>query len=198
MNLVLATKNPGKLKEMQALAEQSNELNWLTFSLAPSNFSPDETGSTFASNALIKAQAAAQMTNNYALSDDSGICVDALEGRPGVLSARYADSELKACNKLLAELKDTPPQKRTAAYHCVMALVSPDGQLLCQADGIWQGRITTDMRGTGGFGYDPIFFLDSHNKTVAEISLSEKNKLSHRAQAWQKIKQYLTDNYQKN
>jgi non-canonical purine NTP pyrophosphatase (RdgB/HAM1 family) len=120
-----------------------------------------------------------------------------LGGRPGIYSARYSEgSEHKGCLKLIDELKNVSPDKRTAAYYCVMTLVSPVGELLCQAEGIWPGRIIDQMRGDGGFGYDPIFFLDSHNKTVAEISLIEKNKLSHRAQAWQKIKQYLIDQQQ--
>ncbi len=198
MILVLATQNPGKLNELKTLAGQTNELNWLTLELAPPEFGPEETGSTFSENALIKAQAAAQSTNKYALSDDSGICVDALGGRPGVLSARYANSELNACLKLVEELKDVPLQQRTASYQCVMTLVSPQGQLLCEATGIWHGRIINEMRGNGGFGYDPLFFLDSHGQTVAEISLTEKNKLSHRAQAWHKIQQYLINQHQKN
>jgi XTP/dITP diphosphohydrolase len=198
MKLVLATQNPGKLREMKTLACQTPSLDWLDLELAPAEFNPEETGSTFAENALIKAKAAATLTHLYALADDSGICVDALGGRPGIYSARYSEgSEHDGCLKLIDELNNISPDKRTAAYHCVMTLVSPAGELLCQAEGIWPGRIIDQMRGDGGFGYDPIFFLDSHNKTVAEISLIEKNKLSHRAQAWQKIKQYLIDQQQK-
>ncbi len=192
MKLVLATQNPGKLKEMKTLACSNNHLDWLILELAPPEFNPDETGSTFAENALIKARAAASLTHTYALADDSGICVDALQGRPGIYSARYAEgSEYNGCLKLIDELKNVPPEKRTATYHCVMALISPEGKLLCQAEGAWGGRIIDQMYGTGGFGYDPIFYLDSHKQTVAEISLAEKNKLSHRAQAWQQIENYL-------
>jgi len=192
MKLVLATKNPGKLRELQSLASYSKEdLNWVNFELAPNKFNPDETGNTFAANALIKAQEAARLTKSYAIADDSGIAVDALDGRPGVYSARYAEDEHKACLKLIDELKDVPPAKRTAAYHCVMILVSPIGAILCQAEGIWRGRIIDDMRGSEGFGYDPIFYLDDYGKTVAQISLVEKNKLSHRAQAWRQIEKYL-------
>jgi len=194
MKLVLATQNPGKLREIKTLA--TNNLDWLTLELAPKDFNPEETGSTFAENALIKARAAASLTHQYALADDSGICVDALEGRPGVYSSRFSEgSEHNGCLKLMNELKNVSPEKRTAAYHCIMTLVSPEGKLLCQAEGIWQGRIIDQMRGNGGFGYDPIFYLDSHNQTVAEISLAEKNKLSHRAQAWQKIAEYLISHY---
>ncbi len=190
MKLVLATKNPGKLRELQTLALKDG-LSWLSLELAPNDFNPDETGHTFAANALIKAQEAARLTKSYAVADDSGIAVDALNGRPGVYSARYAEDERKACLKLIDELKNIPPEKRTASYHCVIILVSPTGDVLCQAEGIWRGRIIDDMRGSEGFGYDPIFYLDEYGKTVAQISLTEKNKLSHRAQAWRKIERYL-------
>ncbi len=196
MKLILATQNLGKLREIKTLAEQTNHLHWLDLELAPKEFNPEETGSTFAKNALIKAKAAASLTDQYALADDSGICVDALGGKPGVYSSRYSEgSERNGCLKLMNELKNIMPEKRTAAYHCIMTLVSPAGELLCQFEGIWRGRIIDHMRGKGGFGYDPIFFLDSHNQTVAEISLTEKNKLSHRAQAWQKIAEYLISHY---
>ncbi len=192
MKLVLATRNPGKLREIKTLADRSDRLRWLTLELAPEEFNPEETGSTFAENALIKAKAAANLTHQYALADDSGICVDALGGRPGVYSSRYSEgSEDKGCLKLINELKNISPEQRTAAYYCVITLVSPEGKLLCQAEGIWHGRIIDQMHGNGGFGYDPIFYLDSHKQTVAEISVAEKNKLSHRAQAWQKIEEYL-------
>lgn len=193
MKLVLATQNPGKLREMITLA--TKDLDWLKLELAPKEFNPDETGTTFAENALIKAKAAASLTHQHALADDSGICVDALGGKPGVYSSRYSEgSERNGCLKLMNDLKNIS-QKRTAAYHCIMTLVSPEGELLCQAEGIWQGRIIDHLRGTGGFGYDPIFYLDSHKQTVAEISLEEKNKLSHRAQAWRGIEKYLIDHY---
>jgi len=196
MRLVLATQNPGKLKEIKTLAQEMNDLTWLTLELAPEKFNPDENGSTFAENALIKATAAARLTHAYALADDSGIAVDVLEGKPGVYSARYSEGdEHRGCLKLIEDLKNVPLAQRAAAYHCVMALVSPEGKLLHQAEGIWHGRIIDKMRGTGGFGYDPIFYLDSHGKTAAEISLAEKNRISHRAQAWLNIKEFLIDHY---
>ncbi len=199
MRLVLATKNPGKLKEINTLALFSkSKLDWLNLQLAPDQFDPEETGTTFAENALIKAQAAAKLTGAYALADDSGIAIDVLGGKPGVYSSRYSEGdEVKGCQKLIAELKNIAPENRTAAYHCVMILVSPQAELLCQAEGIWRGQIIDQMRGHGGFGYDPIFYLADHGKTVAEISLEEKNKLSHRAQAWQKIVQYLIAHQEK-
>jgi XTP/dITP diphosphohydrolase len=137
MKLVLATQNPGKLREMKTLAGLSQQLNWLTLELAPPEFNPEETGITFAENALIKASAAANLTGKYALADDSGICVDALDGRPGIYSSRYSEGdEIKGCFKLIEELKNTLPEKRTAAYYCVMTLVTPNGKLLYQAEGI--------------------------------------------------------------
>jgi XTP/dITP diphosphohydrolase len=190
MKLVLATKNPGKLREIKSLAV-ADSLTWLKLELAPDNFSPIESGHTFVENALIKAKEAAHLTNAYAVADDSGIAVDALGGRPGVYSARYAEDEYTACLKLMDELKNVPSEKRTAAYHCVMILVSANGETLCQAEGLWRGRIIEDMRGNEGFGYDPIFYLDDCGKTVAEISLAEKNELSHRAKAWRQIEKYL-------
>ena len=192
MKIVLATQNPGKLKEIKLLASQSHKLPWLDLQLAPKEFNPEETGHTFAENALIKAQVAACLTNQYALADDSGICVDALAGSPGVYSSRYSEGdERKGCLKLIKELENIPSEKCTAFYYCAMTLVGPDGKLLCETDGLWQGYIINQMRGEGGFGYDPIFFLPEYNQTVAEISLDKKNKLSHRAQAWQKIEDYL-------
>jgi len=190
MKLVLATKNPGKLREIKSLAV-ADSLNWLKLELAPDNFNPIESGQTFAENALIKAKEAARLTELYSVADDSGIAVDALNGRPGVYSARYAEDDVKACLKLIDELKNVPIEKRGAAYHCVMILVSPEGDKLCYAEGIWRGRIIDTMQGSEGFGYDPIFYLDGHHKTVAQISLEEKNKLSHRAQAWRQIEKYL-------
>jgi XTP/dITP diphosphohydrolase len=194
MRLVLATKNQGKLKEIKVLVQISkSNLSWIKLELAPEQFGPEETGSTFAENALIKAQEAAKLTGAYALADDSGLAVDALGKRPGIYSARYAEGdEVKGCKKLIAELKNIPPNQRSATYHCVMVLVSPHGELLCQADGIWHGTIIDQMRGQGGFGYDPIFYLEDLAQTAAEISLQEKNNLSHRAQSWQKIEEYLT------
>jgi XTP/dITP diphosphohydrolase len=197
MKLVLATQNPNKLIEMRTLAELTKKLKWLSLELAPDEFNPEETGSTFAENALIKAKAAAALTNKHSLSDDSGICVDALDGRPGIYSSRYSEgSEYNGCLKLIDELKTISPLKRTATYHCVMTLVAPDGQLLCQGEGIWHGLIIDKMRGDGGFGYDPIFYLNSHDQTAAEIGLVEKNRISHRAQAWNKIAEYLIKQHQ--
>ena len=185
MRVVLASSNGGKLRELAAL-------------LAPLGFeviaqsalgveTPPETGETFADNALLKARHAAAATHLPALADDSGIEVDALGGRPGVYSARYAGegaSDEDNLRKMLDELRDVPPEKRTARYQCVIAFVSTSADpkpLL--ASGTWDGSLISEPRGLGGFGYDPIFVPRGFDRTVAELDPVEKNALSHRGQA---------------
>jgi len=185
MKTVLASGNPGKLRELTAiLAPLGLEL------LAQSALgvdSPPETGSTFLDNALIKARHAARESGLPALADDSGIEVDALDGRPGVRSARFAGegaSDDANLRKLLAELHDVPMEFRQARYHCVIAFVRrhDDPQPII-AHGTWEGRIGLEPRGRGGFGYDPIFLPADAAGTAAELDPTLKNELSHRAQA---------------
>lgn len=182
---VLASGNPGKLRELSAmLGALGLEL------IAQSELgidSPPETGSTFLENALIKARHAARRSGLPALADDSGIEVDALEGRPGVRSARFAGegaSDAENLHKLLAELHDVPMEFRQARYHCVIAFVrrhdDPDPII---AHGTWEGRIALEPRGSGGFGYDPIFLPADLRGTAAELDPAAKNEVSHRAQA---------------
>ena len=182
---VLASGNPGKLRELSAMLEPVGlEL------IAQSELgieSPPETGSTFLENALIKARHAARRSGLAALADDSGIEVDALEGRPGVLSARFAGegaSDADNLHKLLAELHDVPMEFRQARYHCVIAFVRrhDDSQPIV-AHGTWEGRIGTEPRGRGGFGYDPIFLPADAPGTAAQLDPAAKNEISHRAQA---------------
>lgn len=185
MKIVLASGNPGKLREIGsllapyglALVPQS------AFGLTP----VPETGATFADNALLKARHAARATGLPALADDSGIEVDALHGRPGVYSARFAGEEASDednLRKLLADLEGVPEGSRRARYQCVIALVrradDPEPLLAC---GTWEGRIARAPRGTGGFGYDPIFLPADSQRTAAELSAAEKNAVSHRGQA---------------
>jgi XTP/dITP diphosphohydrolase len=183
--VVLASGNVGKLREMSAL------LAPLGFELiAQSTLGIDsapETGTTFVENALIKARHAARLAKLPAISDDSGIEVDALEGRPGVYSARFAGenaSDRDNLRKLLTELHDVPTEFRQARYHCVMVFVravhDPEPVL---AHGTWEGHIGTEPRGSGGFGYDPIFIPAGMHSTAAQLPPEQKNKLSHRAQA---------------
>jgi len=188
MKLCLATKNPGKLKELVKIAQEFDETKDLELVLAPPEFDPEETGSTFIENAIIKAREAARLSGLTAVADDSGLCVDALGGRPGVLSARYSEGdEAKGREKLLAELKDVPLGKRTAAFVCAMALSNPDGSIKLQVQKDWQGSICTTEKGNNGFGYDPIFLPNGLNITSAEMSPEDKNRLSHRGQAWRAV-----------
>lgn len=191
MKLVLGTKNPGKLKELFHLASAFDELE---LELAPDNFAPEETGQSYMENALIKAQEAARLTSQMSLGEDSGIEVDALEGKPGIYSARYIPgTDTDRCRKLLEDLNYTPPNQRGAAYVCAMALVSPTGQLLHQAIGRWPGEIALSESGENGFGYDPIFYLPEQDCTVAELATETKNQISHRAQAWRSMLQFLNE-----
>lgn len=186
--LVLATANKGKLTEIKALLEP---LGIEVASAAKMGFTEDvpETGATFRENAEIKARAVCQALGLPALADDSGLEVDALDGRPGVLSARYAgpgaDDNAK-WQKLLREMQGVPPDKRGAAFVCVMACCRPDGGIIF-AEGRLQGSIALEPAGDGGFGYDPVFWLADRNLTVAQISKQEKNAISHRGRAIQHL-----------
>ncbi len=187
MKLVIATGNPGKLREIQQLLQPLNiEV------LPQSNFNipeAEEPFVTFIENALVKARHASRLTGLPALADDSGICVDALQGAPGVLSARYAGeakSDLHNNLKLLDTLRGE--KNRHAHYYCVMVLVRfPDDPQPLIAEGIWPGEITEQPRGDGGFGYDPIFLDDKTGKTGAELPAEIKNRISHRGQALTKM-----------
>ncbi len=189
MDLVLATQNPGKLKELQALARVMPELHLI---LAPEGFDPEETGSTFIENALIKATEAARQTSIMSVADDSGLCVDALDGRPGIHSARYAPgSDADRRQKLLAEMAEIPEGKRQAAFVCAMALVDGSGAVLFTGQARWGGHLGFAERGSNGFGYDPIFYPDGLTQTSAEIETVLKNEISHRSQAWRQVLNFL-------
>jgi XTP/dITP diphosphohydrolase len=189
MKLVLATKNQGKLRELKELA---GNLPWLELVLAPDEFEVEETGVTFMENAVIKAQAAAKLTGLICCADDSGIAVAALNGAPGVYSARYCQgSDQDRRHKLMQAMKDVPQDKRQAAFICAMAVSAANGEILYTAEGIWPGVIALAEKGTNGFGYDPIFFLPELNKTAAELSADVKNKISHRGQALSKVLTWL-------
>ena len=183
--LVLASSNPGKLREFAALLQP------FAFDLVPQDAfgipPAAETGTSFADNALLKARHAAQHSGLPALADDSGLEVDALGGAPGVYSARYAGegaSDAANLEKLLHALAALPAAPRTARYQCVIAFVrggNDPAPLL--ARGTWHGQLTHAPAGTGGFGYDPIFLPDGEAMTAAQLPLAHKNLLSHRAQA---------------
>jgi len=183
--IVLASGNAGKLRELEALlAPLGLELS------AQSAFgieTPPETGDTFVANALLKARHAARIAARPALADDSGIEVDALQGRPGIHSARYAGegaSDRDNLEKMLDELRSVPPEKRSARYQCVIVLVNDanDAKPII-AQGTWEGRIGLRPQGSGGFGYDPVFVPDGSDRTAAQLAPAEKNAVSHRGKA---------------
>lgn len=197
MEILLATANKGKVKELEDLLA-GEDIEILSLSNFPDLPDIEENGATFAENALIKARVGCRFTNLITLADDSGLEVDALNGEPGVFSARFAgepkDDE-QNIQKLLAELEDVSEAKRSARFRCCLAVVTPDGQEVL-TEGSVEGVILRQKMGTGGFGYDPVFYLPQLVKTMAEISLEEKNQLSHRAQAFRKavpiLKQLIT------
>ncbi len=182
--IVLATSNPGKIAELQTLLS-SLPIEWIPQSELDIS-SIEETGKTFIENAIQKARHASRLSGLPALADDSGLVIDALDGAPGVYSARYAGVNATAAErnqKILDEMIDFDEHDRTAAYHCVLALVEYEDDpvpLICH--GIWEGSILRQPRGENGFGYDPIFYVPTHKKSAAELSTAEKNSLSHRGQ----------------
>jgi XTP/dITP diphosphohydrolase len=193
MKAVLASSNAGKLRELAALLSPFGYQLITQSSLGIDT--PPETGTTFAENALLKARHAARLSGLAAIADDSGIEVDALDGRPGVYSARYAGegaTDLANLQKMLAELRDVPPDRRTARYQCVIAFArSADDPAPLIAHGSWEGHVLTAPRGTGGFGYDPIFQPAALDLTAAELSADEKNARSHRGEALRALARLL-------
>lgn len=188
-NLLIATGNPGKINELtQLLADIP--LGIKTLADFPTITEVEETGATFEDNAVLKAKYFAEKTSLPTLADDSGLEVDALDGRPGVYSARYAPTPEKRIAKILQELKDTSDDQRTARFIAVVAFYNPQTQSLITATGTVKGVITSKPRAVGkrGFGYDPIFYSPELGKTFAEATSEEKNHVSHRARAIAKIK----------
>jgi len=187
--IILATHNAGKIREIEQVLQPLGYSCVSVKDVLRDEQEPEETGNTFAENALIKATYYMKRTNMPCLADDSGIVVDALQGRPGVYSARYAGED---CNdernneKLIRELANVPYEQRTGHYACVLVLVWPDGSALT-AEGTCEGIIRDTYAGTGGFGYDPLFYLPELGKTMAEVSMAEKNALSHRGKALRKL-----------
>lgn len=184
MEIIVATRNQGKLKEIRALLAPL-QISVRGVAEFPELPEVEEDGLTFAANAEKKAATIARLTGRLTLADDSGLEVAALGGAPGIHSARYAgaDADDSANNrKLLAALAAVPPQKRGAAFVCVMVLCAPDGSCRTFA-GRLPGSIVDEPRGAEGFGYDPLFVVDGESRTLAEIPLAEKNRISHRAQA---------------
>ena len=188
----MATSNPGKIREIARMLEGLGIEIIAQSELGVSD--ADETGTTFEQNSLIKAQHAADATGMPAIADDSGLSVDALDGAPGVYSARYADGKGDEANndKLLAALEGVTD--RGAAFHCVATFVEPGGEPLV-ARGEWRGEILHARQGEGGFGYDPLFFVPECGCSSAELPADEKNARSHRGQALRKLVALLEQKY---
>lgn len=195
IKVVLASSNQGKIEELNALLAD------IAIDLIPqSEFGiedADETGLTFIENALIKARHATKLSGLPAIADDSGIVVKALNGAPGVYSARYAGEHGNAkanIQKLLIDLKDTPADQREAAFHCTLAFITNEldpTPIICEGE--WPGSILFAPQGDQGFGYDPVFYVPSENKSVAELSSDIKNKMSHRGIALQALLKRLPE-----
>lgn len=204
MKIVFATGNTHKLQEINEISKGSG----IEFILPPAGFNPVENGETFEENSLIKAREAARVSGMIALADDSGLCVEALGGAPGIHSARYAQTPQTRIDKLLNVLKNE--QNRKAKFVCAMTLVDKEGNILFQTRGECHGEIAYKQSGTNGFGYDPIFLIGkngsaatnsddiNHTKigakgktTMAEMSEDEKNEISHRGRALRKVLEFL-------
>lgn len=193
MQLVLATKNQGKLVEFRRILEELDAANLDVLGLDsfPEIGDIEETGNTFQENSLLKARTISKITGLAALADDSGICVDALDGAPGIYSARYSGKGDVANNqKLLAELIEVPDEKRTAYFICIAAFVRPDG-FEKLSEGRFYGKILHEVRGSGGFGYDPLFEPDGLSCSAAELSAKQKDAISHRGIALRAIAPYI-------
>lgn len=184
----LASTNAHKLEELQALFADGAG-GW-RFAGPPAPLEVEETGTTFVENALLKAQAGAAAFGGPCLADDSGLVVEALDGRPGVYSARYAATDEARIEKLLGELAGFPEARRGAAFVCAMALAWPDGRTIT-VEGRCEGRIADRPSGRGGFGYDPVFFVPEVGLTFAELDPARKNVISHRARAAARLREAL-------
>ncbi len=191
--LVLASGNKGKIKEIQAILANHLIVPQSTFNVLEA----EETGSTFVENAIIKARNAALHCNLPAIADDSGLVVDALNGAPGVISARYAGvgaSDQDNVIKLLQQLEGIPEAQRTARFICVMVFMThAEDPFPVIAQGVWEGLILNEQVGANGFGYDPVFWVPSHQCASAELSAEVKNSLSHRGQALRQLTDLIKD-----
>lgn len=190
--VVIATRNPGKLREIASILAPL-PVKFLSLKDFPEIQELVEEGSTFAENAGMKARTIARLTGRLAIADDSGLAVQALEGRPGVFSSRYAGekaTDQERCQKLLNEMAAVPEGRRQATFVCAVAVANPAGKMQV-VQGECQGHISLAPRGKHGFGYDPIFFVPEYGKTMAELEPEVKNHISHRARALEKLKLIL-------
>lgn len=191
--LVVASRNRKKVRELAALLS-GLPLELVSAADFPAAPEVEETGQTFAENAVLKAATVAVATGHWTLADDSGLAVDALDGAPGVYSARYAGPQANDAQnneKLLAQLRDVPDLRRGAQFVCCLALADPAGRIRAQVEGHCRGRLLHEPRGQNGFGYDPLFLIAEYHQTFAELSLAVKSVLSHRARAFAHIRPEL-------
>jgi XTP/dITP diphosphohydrolase len=196
VDLLIATGNPGKALEFRQMLG-ADRFTWHDLAHMAGMKPVAETGDTFLANASLKAAGYATQANMWALADDSGLEVDALAGKPGVHSARWAqingtgsgDADNNAT--LLRQLRDVPDDKRTARFVCVLALADPQGHVILSARDTVEGRIVREPRGSNGFGYDPLFFIDSMGRTTAELLPDEKHQISHRGKALRQLRQLM-------
>ena len=183
--LLVATHNQGKVAEFADMLKDK-QIEWLSLDDVGVVEDVVETGQTFRANSVLKAQTYAARTGLLTLADDSGLEVDALDGAPGVYTARYGGEGLTAVQryqKLLDTLKHLPDSERGARFRCVVVVAAPDGTILGESEGVCPGIIAQEPMGAGGFGYDPIFFLPQFDKTMAQLTPSQKHEVSHRGQA---------------
>lgn len=185
IKIVFATGNPHKVHEINEISKGSG----IEFILPPVGFDPIENGKDFLENSAIKAKEAARLSSQISLADDSGLCVDVLDGAPGLYSARYAPTPQERIDKLLGNLNNVTNRK--AKFVCAMTLVDGDGNILNQEVGECYGNIAKTQFGTNGFGYDPIFVPDGYDITIAEMSEEKKNSISHRSVALNKMLAYI-------
>ncbi len=195
MEILIATQNPGKLKEYRAILSALPVKVLSLSDVGQDDLDVEETGDTFTENAQLKAAAYARASEHYTLADDSGLCVDALDGGPGVKSARYAPTTVERNAKLLGALSGLDDDERGAYFACVIAFHAPDGSPITTTEGRLDGRIAGSVsNGQHGFGYDPLFIPDGHDVTLAEIPPAEKNRISHRGRAAAAFREWLQAN----
>ena len=183
--LVVATSNPGKVVEMKKYLQDFD----IELALKPEKLEIEETGDTFIANACLKASETAKRVKEWSIADDSGLMVSALNGEPGIYSARYGKTDAERINRLLNELGEN--NNRTAQFVCAIAVANPEGEIIIKTEGICEGEILTQRQGDGGFGYDPIFYIPSAHLTFAEMSSELKKEYSHRGNAFKNLQPLL-------
>ena len=188
MQIVLASSNKHKVQEINDIVKEKGLK--LEFILPPSDFDPIEDGTTFEENSYIKAYEAWKLSKTWVLADDSGLCIDYLNGKPGIYSARYAETPALRIARVLKELEGV--ENRAAHFTCAMTLINPEGKVAFKTEGICEGSIIKETRGKNGVGYDPIFLVKGETRTMAELSEDEKNQVSHRSIALRKVLEYLS------